>query len=49
MAPILITAGRVYDGVAERPLEHAYVVMEGAAITAVGRQADLTGSRGHFA
>ena len=49
MAPILITAGRVYDGVAERPLEHAYVVLEGEAITAVGRQADVTGSRGHFA
>ena len=49
MAPILITAGRVYDGVAERPLEHAYVVMEGEAITAVGRQADVTESRGHFA
>jgi imidazolonepropionase-like amidohydrolase len=49
MAPILITAGRVYDGVADHPLEHAYVVMEGDAITAVGQQADLTGSREHFA
>ena len=26
MGPLLIKAGRVYDGVAERPLEHAYVV-----------------------
>jgi imidazolonepropionase-like amidohydrolase len=46
---MLITAGRVYDGVADHPLEHAYVVMEGDAITAVGQQADMTGSREHFA
>jgi len=29
MGPLLITAGRVYDGVAERALERAYVVVEG--------------------
>ena len=49
MTPLLLTAGRVYDGVADRPLEHAYLVVEGATITAVGRQADLAASREPFA
>src|SRR5215831_11460239 len=49
MGPLLIKAGLVYDGVAERPLEHAYVAVEGDAITAVGRQAELEGSAGRFA
>ena len=49
MGPLLIKAGRVYDGVAERPLEQAYVAVEGDAITAVGRQAELAGSAEHFA
>ena len=49
MGPLLIKAGRVYDGVAERPLEQAYVAVEGDAITAVGRQAELADSAGHFA
>src|SRR5947209_7189241 len=48
MGPLLIKAGRVYDGIAERPLEHAYVVVDGEAITAVGRQAELEGSAGRF-
>ena len=38
MGPWLITAGRVYDGVAERALERAYVVVDGDTITAVGPQ-----------
>ena len=49
MGLLLIKAGRVYDGVAERSLEHAYVVVEGDAITAVGRQAELAGSAERFA
>src|SRR6266571_2336604 len=46
MEPLLIKAGRVYDGGAERALEQAYVVVEGDAITAVGPQTEL---EGHFA
>ena len=49
MAPVLIKAGRVYDGVADRALEHAYVVVDGDTITAVGPQAELADSAGHFA
>ena len=49
MGPILITAGRVYDGVAEKALERAYVVIEGDTITAVGPQAELEGHTGRFA
>jgi len=49
MAPVLIKAGRVYDGVADRALEHAYVVVDGDTITAVGPQADLADSAGRFA
>ena len=49
MGPVLIKAGRVYDGLAEDALEHAYVIIEGATITAVGRQGELVGSAGRFA
>src|SRR5262249_38963921 len=49
MGSWLIKAGRVYDGVSERPLEHAYVVVEGEVITAVGGQAELAGSAERFA
>jgi imidazolonepropionase-like amidohydrolase len=49
MAPVLMKAGRVYDGVADRALEHAYVVVDGDTITAVGPQAELAGSTGRFA
>src|SRR2546425_5655669 len=49
MGPVLMKAGRVYDGVADRALEHAYVVVEGGTITAVGPQAELEGSAGRFA
>lgn len=49
MGPLLITAGRVYDGVAERALEQAYVVIEGDTITAVGPQTELEGQAGRFA
>jgi imidazolonepropionase-like amidohydrolase len=38
---ILIKAGRIFDGVAERVLPDAYVVLEGATITAVGSQTEL--------
>ncbi len=49
MGPVLIKAGRVYDGVAERALEHAYVIIDGDMITAVGPQAEIEGSAGRFA
>src|SRR5262245_33892008 len=49
MGPIVIKAGRVYDGVADRALEHAYVVVDGNTITALGSQAELAGSTEHFA
>ena len=49
MGPLLIKAGRVYDGVSDRALEHAYVVVDGNTITAVGPQAELAGSAERFA
>ena len=49
MGPLLIKAGRVYDGTADRALEHAYVIVEGGAITAVGPQAEVESSTGRFA
>src|SRR5215510_2590077 len=49
MGLLMIKAGRVYDGVADRALEHAYVVVDGNTITAVGPQTELTGSAERFA
>jgi imidazolonepropionase-like amidohydrolase len=49
MGPLLIKAGRVYDGMAEQVLEHGYVIVDGNTIAAVGPQADLEGSTGRFA
>ncbi len=49
MGPLLIKAGRVYDGVAARALEQAYVAVDGDAITAVGPQTELEGHAGRFA
>jgi imidazolonepropionase-like amidohydrolase len=49
MGPLLIKAGRVFDGIAARALERAYVLVEGDTIAAVGPQADLAGSAGRFA
>jgi len=49
MGPVLMKAGRVYDGMADRAMEHAYVVVDGDTITAVGPQAELEGSTGRFA
>jgi imidazolonepropionase-like amidohydrolase len=49
MGPLLIKAGRVFDGIAARALEHGYVIVDGDTITAVGPQAELAGSAGRFA
>jgi imidazolonepropionase-like amidohydrolase len=49
MEPLLIKAGRLFDGVADRALAHAYVVVQGDTIAAVGSQAELDGSAGRFA
>ncbi len=42
METTLIKAGRVFDGVADRVLEHAYIVVEGDAIAAIGAQSELS-------
>jgi imidazolonepropionase-like amidohydrolase len=49
MGPWLITAGWLYDGIADKALERAYVVVEGDTITAVGPQTELEGHGGRFA
>jgi imidazolonepropionase-like amidohydrolase len=49
MGLLLIKAGRVYDGIAERALPQAYVIVDGDTIAAVGPQAELEGGRGRFA
>jgi cytosine/adenosine deaminase-related metal-dependent hydrolase len=49
MGPLLIKAGWVYDGVAEKALERAYLVIEGDTITAVGPQTGLEGHTERFA
>jgi imidazolonepropionase-like amidohydrolase len=49
MGPLLIKAGRVFDGRAERTLENAYVMIDGDVIRAVGPQSDLEGGSGNFA
>src|SRR5262249_43916864 len=49
MGPLLMTAGLVYDGVADKALERAYVVIDGDIITAVGPQTELEGHAGRFA
>jgi imidazolonepropionase-like amidohydrolase len=48
METLLIKAGCVYDGVADRALEHAYVIVDGDTIAAVGPQTELEGSTGRF-
>lgn len=49
MGSIVMKAGRVFDGRMDRALEHAYVIIDRDAITAVGRQAELDSSAGQFA
>jgi imidazolonepropionase-like amidohydrolase len=49
MGPLLIKAGRVFDGIAARAFERAYVIVEHDTIAAVGPQAELAGSAGRFA
>lgn len=49
MTPILIKAGRVFDGITERSLEHAYIIVEDDVIFAVGPQSELNGSSQRFA
>lgn len=49
MGPLLIKAGRVFDGVAERVLERAYVIVEGETIAAVGAQSEFVGRMERFA
>jgi imidazolonepropionase-like amidohydrolase len=49
MGPLLIKAGRVFDGVAERALERVYVIVEGETIVAVGAQSEFVGHTERFA
>jgi imidazolonepropionase-like amidohydrolase len=46
---MLIKAERVFDGHSDRVLEHAYVLVNGNTIEAMGPQSDLEGSAGKFA
>ncbi len=49
MTSTLIKAGRIFDGLTERSLEHSYIVVEGDAIATVGPQSELNGSHERFA
>lgn len=49
MEAILIKAGHLFDGVADRVTPHAYVSIEGDTITAVGAQSDLADNLDRFA
>ncbi|MGQ4807250.1 Imidazolonepropionase [Candidatus Entotheonellaceae bacterium PAL068K] len=48
MGTLLIKAGRVYDGAADRALQHAYIIVDRDTIAAVGSQTELEGSTGRF-
>ncbi|ETX03800.1 MAG: hypothetical protein ETSY2_32525, partial [Candidatus Entotheonella gemina] len=47
MGSMLIKAERIFDGQSDHVLEHAYVLVNGGLIEAIGPQAELDGS--HFA
>lgn len=49
MGPMLIQAERIFDGQSDHVLEHAYVIVNGETIEAIGPQSDLGGSAGNFA
>ncbi len=49
MGPMLIQAERIFDGQSDHVLEHAYVIVNGETIEAIGPQSDLDGSAGRFA
>jgi imidazolonepropionase-like amidohydrolase len=49
MGPLLIKAGRVFDGTSERTLERAYVIIEQETIQGVGLQTELAERRERFA
>jgi imidazolonepropionase-like amidohydrolase len=40
-APLILTARRVWDGLADRPMDNGFVRVEDGRITAIGRAADL--------
>ncbi len=49
MGSMLIKAERVFDGQSNHVLEHAYVLVRGNTIEAIGPQSELDGSAGNFA
>jgi imidazolonepropionase-like amidohydrolase len=46
---MLIKADRIFDGQSDHVLEHAYVLVNGNTIEAIGPQSELDGSAGNFA
>jgi imidazolonepropionase-like amidohydrolase len=46
---MLVKAERVFDGQSDRVLEHAYILVNGNTIAAIGPQSELDGSAGKFA
>ena len=49
MTELLIKAGRIFDGVAEQPLQQGFVTVAEGCIAAVGSQAELGDEAGRFA
>ena len=49
MGSMLIKADRIFDGQSDHVLEHAYVLVNGNTIEAIGPQSELEGSAGNFA
>jgi imidazolonepropionase-like amidohydrolase len=49
MGSMLIKAERIFDGQSDPVLEHAYVLVNGDTIEAIGPQSELDGSAGNFA
>jgi imidazolonepropionase-like amidohydrolase len=49
MGSMLIKADRIFDGQSDHVLEHAYVLVNGNTIEAIGPQSELDGSAGNFA
>lgn len=48
MGSMLIKADRIFDGQSDHVLEHAYVLINGNTIEAIGPQSELDGSAGNF-
>ncbi len=49
MESMLIKAGRVFDGITDQAHEHAYIIVDGDTISAIGRQSELSHHPERFA